>query len=155
MTPNIDLDDQGRPRWLFERTVHEGCDRAGLAELGDFAERPGDGHGCLVKIGCRGPVVKCNVPVRGWVNGIGGCPNVGGICMACTSPGFPDKFMPFMEAGPAREAVGPHLALHLRAGDQVLPRAPHAEPLRGRARVAAADARAGERLRAALVRRRS
>jgi hydrogenase small subunit len=37
------------------------------------------------------------VPVRGWVNGIGGCPNVGGICMACTMPGFPDKFMPFMD----------------------------------------------------------
>ena len=45
----------------------------------------------------RGPVVKCNVPLRGWVNGIGGCPNVGGICMACTMPGFPDKYMPFME----------------------------------------------------------
>ena len=42
-------------------------------------------------------MVKCNVPVRGWVNGIGGCPNVGGICMACTMPGFPDKFMPFMD----------------------------------------------------------
>jgi hydrogenase small subunit len=42
-------------------------------------------------------VVKCNVPVRGWVNGIGGCPNVGGICMACTMPGFPDKYMPFMD----------------------------------------------------------
>jgi hydrogenase small subunit len=50
-----------------------------------------------VKLGCKGPVVKCNVPVRGWVNGIGGCPNVGGICMACTMPGFPDKFMPFMD----------------------------------------------------------
>jgi hydrogenase small subunit len=37
------------------------------------------------------------VPVRGWVNGIGGCPNVGGICMACTMPGFPDKYMPFMD----------------------------------------------------------
>jgi hydrogenase small subunit len=98
MTPEIDLDDQGRPRWLFERTVHEGCDRAGLAEQGEFAERPGESQGCLVKIGCRGPVVKCNVPVRGWVNGLGGCPNVGGICMACTSPGFPDKFMPFLEA---------------------------------------------------------
>ena len=54
-------------------------------------------HRCLVKLGCKGPVVKCNVPVRGWVNGIGGCPNVGGICMACTMPGFPDKFMPFMD----------------------------------------------------------
>ena len=42
-------------------------------------------------------MAKCNVPVRGWVNGIGGCPNVGGICIACTMPGFPDKFMPFMD----------------------------------------------------------
>ena len=36
-------------------------------------------------------------PVRGWVNGVGGCPNVGGICMACTMPGFPDQYMPFMD----------------------------------------------------------
>ena len=42
-------------------------------------------------------MVKCNVPVRGWVDGYGGCPNVGGICMACTMPGFPDKYMPFMD----------------------------------------------------------
>ena len=41
--------------------------------------------------------MKCNVPKRGWINGVGGCPNVGGICIGCTMPGFPDKFMPFME----------------------------------------------------------
>jgi hydrogenase small subunit len=97
MTPPIDLDDQGRPRWLFARTVHESCDRAGLAEQGLFAETLGDDNRCLIKLGCSGPLVKCNVPVRGWVNGMGGCPNVGGICTACTSPGFPDRFMPFME----------------------------------------------------------
>jgi hydrogenase small subunit len=96
----FDLDDQGRPRWLFERTVLESCGRAGFAEQGEFAETPGDHRGCLVKIGCKGPVVKCNVPIRGWLGGVGGCPNVGGICMACTMPGFPDKFMPFMEASP-------------------------------------------------------
>jgi hydrogenase small subunit len=44
--------------------------------------------------------VKCNVPKRGWLNGIGGCPNVGGICIGCTMPGFPDKFMPFMDEPP-------------------------------------------------------
>jgi hydrogenase small subunit len=53
-----------------------------------------------VKIGCWGPVVNCNVPKRGWMAGIGGCPNVGGICIGCTMPGFPDKFMPFMDAPP-------------------------------------------------------
>ena len=45
-------------------------------------------------------MAQCNVPARGWVNGVGGCPNVGGICIACTMPGFPDRFLPFMESGP-------------------------------------------------------
>jgi hydrogenase small subunit len=53
-----------------------------------------------VKIGCWGPVVQCNVPKRGWIAGLGGCPNVGGICIGCTMPGFPDKFMPHMDQPP-------------------------------------------------------
>jgi hydrogenase small subunit len=96
--PMIPLDEQGRPEWLFRRTVQQGCGRAGFAEQGEFARSPADHRGCLVRLGCKGPVVTCNVPIRGWINGVGGCPNVGGICMACTMPGFPDKFMPFMEA---------------------------------------------------------
>jgi hydrogenase small subunit len=96
MAPPLELDEQGRPVRMFGATVHERCDRAGMAEHGQFASEPGEGR-CLAKLGCKGPVVKCNVPVRGWINGIGGCPNVGGICMACTMPGFPDKYMPFTE----------------------------------------------------------
>jgi hydrogenase small subunit len=34
------------------------------------------------------------------MNGIGGCPNVGGVCIGCTMPGFPDKFIPFMDEPP-------------------------------------------------------
>jgi hydrogenase small subunit len=34
------------------------------------------------------------------MHGVGGCPNVGGICIGCTMPGFPDKFMPFMDSPP-------------------------------------------------------
>ena len=97
--PMIPLDDKLRPTWLFGATVHEGCDRAGYYEQGQFATAY-DSPKCLVKLGCWGPVVKCNVPKRGWMNGIGGCPNVGGICIACTMPGFPDKFMPFMDEPP-------------------------------------------------------
>ena len=95
--PMIKLDEQGRPSWMFDRTVQEGCGRAGFAEQGEFARTPADSRGCLVKLGCKGPVVKCNVPVRGWTAGVGGCPNVGGICIGCTMPGFPDRFIPFME----------------------------------------------------------
>jgi len=103
-TAPIDLDEQGRPAWLFERTVHEVCNRAGFAEQNDYADHLGDA-GCLVKFGCKGPVVKCNVPARGWMNGIGGCPNVGGICMACTMPGFPDKYLPLLDTGVKGKAI--------------------------------------------------
>jgi hydrogenase small subunit len=98
--PAPELDDHLRPVSLFGRTVRESCNRAGFTEQGSFASTYGDDPRCLVKLGCKGPVVKCNVPRRGWVNGVGGCPNVGGICMACTMPGFPDKFMPFMDPDP-------------------------------------------------------
>ncbi len=97
--PTIPLDEALRPTWLFGATVHEGCDRAGYYEQGDFATEYGS-HKCIVKLGCWGPVVKCNVPKRGWMGGVGGCPNVGGICIGCTMPGFPDKFMPFMDEPP-------------------------------------------------------
>ncbi len=99
LAPMIQLDALGRPNWLFGRTVHEGCDRGGYYEQGDFATEYGSPK-CIVKLGCWGPVVNCNVPKRGWMAGIGGCPNVGGICIGCTMPGFPDKFMPFMDEPP-------------------------------------------------------
>ncbi len=99
LSPMIPLDDQLRPTWLFGKTVHEGCDRGSYYEQGDFAHEYGSPK-CLVKIGCWGPVVNCNVTKRGWMDGIGGCPNVGGICIGCTMPGFPDKFMPFMDEPP-------------------------------------------------------
>ena len=99
LAPMIPLDDVGRPEWLFGSTVHDGCDRAAYYEQGDFAHEYGSPK-CIVKLGCWGPVVNCNVPKRGWMAGIGGCPNVGGICIGCTMPGFPDKFMPFMDEPP-------------------------------------------------------
>jgi hydrogenase small subunit len=97
--PMIPLDEQLRPTWLFGQTVHEGCDRAGYYEQADFAETY-DSAKCIVKQGCWGPVVQCNVGKRGWMGGIGGCPNVGGVCIGCTMPGFPDKFMPFLDEPP-------------------------------------------------------
>jgi hydrogenase small subunit len=97
--PMIPLDDKLRPTWLFGKTVHEGCDRAGYYEQADFATDYNSPR-CQVKVGCWGPVVNCNVPKRGWVGGVGGCPNVGGICIGCTMPGFPDRFMPFMDQPP-------------------------------------------------------
>jgi len=97
--PMIPLDQALRPKWLFGRSVHDNCPRAGYYEQANFAKEHGSPK-CLVKLGCWGPVVQCNVPKRGWMDGIGGCPNVGGICIGCTMPGFPDKFMPLMDPPP-------------------------------------------------------
>lgn len=93
--PPPPLDGMLRPQWIFGKSVHDGCDRAAFFEQGDFATDYNSGK-CQVKLGCWGPVVNCNVPRRGWVGGVGGCPNVGGVCIGCTMPGFPDSFMPFM-----------------------------------------------------------
>ncbi len=112
--PMIPLDDQLRPKWLFGATVHEGCDRGSYYEQGEFAHNYGSPE-CLVKIGCWGPVVNCNVPKRGWMAGIGGCPNVGGICIGCTMPGFPDKFMPFMDKPPGATISSGTVGIYGRA----------------------------------------
>lgn len=97
--PMIPLDECLRPQWLFQGTVHEGCNRGGYYEQADFADHYGAPQ-CIVKLGCWGPVVQCNVGRRGWISGIGGCASVGGVCIGCTMPGFPDKFQPFLNQPP-------------------------------------------------------
>lgn len=89
-----------------------------------------------MKVGCWGPVVNCDVPKRGWTGGIGGCPHVGGICVGCTVPGFPDAFVPFMDeptgGSPSSPLVKPYGAvirrlrgitgLAMRPGTEAAPR---------------------------------
>jgi hydrogenase small subunit len=71
--------------WLFGNAVHEGCDRGGYYEQAQFAEEYASPLR-IVKLGCCGPAVPCNVGTRGWIG--------------CTMPGFPDKFMPFVDQPP-------------------------------------------------------
>ena len=145
LAPLIPLDDAGRPTWLFGNTVHNGCDRAAYYEQADFAADYSS-HKCLVKIGCWGPVVQCNVPKRGWMAGIGGCPNVGGICIGCTMPGFPDKFHAVHgRAAGSGAVVEPDQALR-RADPQ--PAQDHQSHAEQGAEVASQPARADHRLSA-------
>ena len=53
LAPMIPLDDQLRPTWLFGKTVHEGCDRGGYYEQGDFAKEYGS------------PEVPCEIGLLG------------------------------------------------------------------------------------------
>lgn len=103
--PLPEFDDLGRPAWLFGETVHRHCVRAGYYEEGTFAKEYGDKE-CLVEIGCWGPVVNCNITSRGAINHLGGCMNVGGPCIGCTMPGFPDRFAPFYKTPPGTLVSG-------------------------------------------------
>ncbi|MGQ0743772.1 MAG: hydrogenase expression protein HypE [Acidimicrobiales bacterium] len=99
LAPLPEFDNLGRPAWLFGETVHRHCPRGGYYEEGVFAKEYGDKE-CLVELGCWGPVVQCNIVERGQIDGAGGCMNMGGICIGCTMPGFPDKFSPITEVAP-------------------------------------------------------
>jgi hydrogenase small subunit len=101
--PLPELDELGRPAWLFGETVHRHCVRGAYYEEGSFAKEFGDPE-CLVEIGCWGPVVNCNIASRGAINHHGGCMNTGGACIGCTMPGFPDKFTPFYKRPPGSMA---------------------------------------------------
>ena len=112
LAPLPELDELGRPSWLFAETVHSSCARAGYYDDGVFATEAGD-QSCLVELGCWGPVVQCNIAERGMIDGQGGCVGIGGVCIGCTMPGFPDRFAPFFEppdlagAGLVAEVVVP------------------------------------------------
>lgn len=76
----LDLDDEHRPRWLYNESAHPLPPRADYlpAQAYDVADRP---------------AVGCPVPTQGWMKGIGGCARVGGCCIGCTGRDFADRYL--------------------------------------------------------------
>jgi len=100
LLPVPELDEYNRPKFIFGKTVHENCPRAGFLSQGEFSERFGEPY-CMGLLGCKGPITHCDVPRRGFVEGVGGCPTIGSICIGCTEPEFPDPpFSPFFKKAP-------------------------------------------------------
>jgi hydrogenase small subunit len=95
------LDGENRPLFLFEHTAHENCPRAGLFADGKNSHEFGEPY-CMGTMGCKGPIAHCDVPKRGFVEGVGGCTTVGSPCIGCTEPEFPDPpYSPFLSKAPA------------------------------------------------------
>ena len=85
-----ELDDKGRPKWAYGRTIHEHCPRRAHFDAGRFAQQFGDeGHRegyCLYKLGCKGPATHANCSVQRF-NDAGVWPvSVGHPCIGCTEP---------------------------------------------------------------------
>jgi hydrogenase small subunit len=83
------LDDYNRPKFAFDRVIHDHCPRRAHFDAGRFVKQFGDsGHRegwCLYKMGCKGPVTHAACSTRHfneipdvWPIGIGA------PCVGCT-----------------------------------------------------------------------
>lgn len=83
------LDDLGRPKFAYARTIHEDCPRRAHFDAGRFATKYGDeghraGH-CLYKLGCKGPATHANCSLNHFVEMPGAWPiGIGHPCFGCT-----------------------------------------------------------------------
>jgi hydrogenase small subunit len=87
-----ELDEEGRPKFAYGRTIHEHCPRRAHFDAGRFAETFGDeGHRlgyCLYKLGCKGPVTHANCSVKHFGEVIDAWPiGLGHPCFGCTEKG--------------------------------------------------------------------
>jgi hydrogenase small subunit len=87
-----ELDNKGRPKFAYGRTIHEDCPRRPHFDAGRFAEAFGDeGHRngyCLYKLGCKGPVTYANCSLKAFGEVDGAWPiGIGHPCFGCTEEG--------------------------------------------------------------------
>jgi len=79
------LDQFGRPTGLFNRTVHDLCERREREEARTFGQ---DGL-CLEELGCWGPSTQAPCPTTRFNNGVNWCVDANALCIGCARPDFP------------------------------------------------------------------
>ncbi len=87
-----ELDDQGRPKFAYGRTIHEDCPRRAHFDAGRFVKQFGDeGHQngwCLYEMGCKGPETYNNCSTQGFGEVGGAWPvGTGHPCFGCSEYG--------------------------------------------------------------------
>ncbi len=83
------LDSQLRPQLYYAQPVCDHCERRGDLEAGRFAAGFGR-PGCLLHLGCKGPVTHNSCSTVRWNEGANWCVGAGGPCTGCAEPGYPD-----------------------------------------------------------------
>ena len=83
------LDDKGRPKFAYGRTIHEHCPRRAHFDAGRFVQQFGDeGHRqgwCLYKMGCKGPATHANCSTLHFGEVVDAWPiGLGHPCFGCT-----------------------------------------------------------------------
>jgi hydrogenase small subunit len=91
-----ELDDQGRLKLFFGRSIHSRCIKRDYLDEGVFAAKFGD-EGCLLELGCKGPFTNADCPIRQWNGSVNWCVSAGSPCIGCTEKGFPDEHSPIYQ----------------------------------------------------------
>lgn len=91
-----ELDDQGRLKLFFNKSVHSRCVNRDYLDEGIFATKFGE-EGCLLELGCKGPFTMADCPIRLWNGSVNYCISAGAPCIGCTEKGFPDAHSPIYQ----------------------------------------------------------
>jgi hydrogenase small subunit len=117
-----ELDYHGRPKMFFGGIIHDNCQRRQYFDNGIFAKTFGD-PGCMLELGCKGPISHCDATTRLWNNGTNWCVKCGAVCIGCTEPEFPAwpmyERMPEMPVGPATTVTVDQIGLVLAGATAV------------------------------------
>lgn len=83
----LDIDEEHRPRWLFNHETYPLPPRVEYPPAAgfDLSNRP---------------TVSCPVPINGWLRNFGGCAHVGGSCIGCTERDFADRYLALARPDP-------------------------------------------------------
>lgn len=83
------LDSQKRPDLYYGTLICTHCEHLADLQAGNYAGTWGD-KGCLLKLGCKGPITHNTCAQTRWNGGENWCVGAGGPCTGCSEPGFPD-----------------------------------------------------------------
>lgn len=100
-----ELDDQGRPIFLYGISIHERCERRSYFDSGVFAYKLGEST-CMFTVGCKGPRTFIDCPIRKWNERINWPVQANTPCIGCAQFGFPDEMEPFITYGSIRTLGG-------------------------------------------------
>lgn len=83
------LDSLKRPKFAYDRLIHDHCPRRAHFDAGRFAGQFGDANHregyCLFKLGCKGPITHAGCPTRHFNEVVDAWPiGVGAPCFGCT-----------------------------------------------------------------------
>jgi len=92
-----DLDRFQRPKGFYGKLAHHACPRNEYYEFKASAQIYSQ-QGCLFEnLGCKATQCESDCNERLWMGRTGSCTRGGFPCISCTSPRFPDGFVPFFE----------------------------------------------------------